>query len=132
MILSNDRFVVCLPSPETINYGDALEHASTIISKHLDATTQRYKIGYTHLPLTRFYKDYQNGKPSYAKEHNHMIILAALSDIQAAGMMEASLIREFNVLRKLPGCANIKRGGDNIVGAPPGFVHIALMTLSAS
>lgn len=57
-----------------------------------------------------------------------MLILAALPVIEVAGMLEAALIREFKALRKTPGIANVKGGGDNIVGHPPGFVYAVLMS----
>ena len=126
MTLQDSRFRVDVP--DSVNYGEALRHASSVVSRHLESKVQRYKIGYTHRPFTRFYREYEGS--SYAKDYNFMVIISALPDTQAAGMMEASLIREFQVLRKLPGCANVKLGGDNIIGNPPGFVYIVLMELN--
>lgn len=80
------------------------------------------------MPHTRFYKRF-DGKPSYAAEYNFMVLLAVLPDICLAGMLEAALIHEFKTVRKKPGIANIKKGGDHIVGQPPGFVYVVLMDL---
>ena len=40
------------------NSGKILEHASSVISRHVTGT-QRYKIGFTQLPHNRFYKKWQ-------------------------------------------------------------------------
>ena len=44
----------------SINSGKIVEHAASTILRHIGAVTQRYKIGVTHLPYTRFYKKYKN------------------------------------------------------------------------
>ena len=74
----------------------------------------------------------KDGKDSYSKTFNYCIILAALPDLGSAGMLEASLIREFKSVRQVKGCDNVKKGGDNIVGQPPGFIYLVLMTLNES
>ena len=56
-------------------------------------------------------------------------MVGVLPDLGAAAMLEASLIREFKVVRDIKSCANVKKGGDNIVGSPPGFVYLVCMTL---
>ena len=44
----------------SINAGDILDHASGVILHHLGHQVQRYKIGYTHLPHSRFYNVFQD------------------------------------------------------------------------
>ena len=73
---------------------------------------------------------FKDGKDPYSKTFNHCIILAVLPDLGSAGMLEAALIRECKTVRRISGCDNIKKGGDHIVGQPPGFVYCVLMTLS--
>jgi hypothetical protein len=125
-----------------INSGKIVEHAASTILRHIGAVTQRYKIGVTHLPYTRFYKRYKNkdfcflarlqhgrwgfkgwvilaiimhggsiGRiqdtipqtyaPSYADQWKYMILIGITESIETAGMLESSLIREFNVIRKV-------------------------------
>ena len=43
----------------SINSGEVLAHAAGVVLKHL-RDSQRYKIGFTHLPYSRFYKVYQD------------------------------------------------------------------------
>ena len=74
----------------------------------------------------------QDGKDPYSKIFNFCIILGVLPDLGSAGMLEASLIREFKRVRQFKGCDNIKKGGDHIVGQPPGFIYLVLMTLNES
>ena len=45
-----------------------------------------------------------------------MLLVAALPEVQAAGMLEAALVVKFTYLRRTPETTNIKKGGDNIVG----------------
>ena len=94
----------------------------------MEHKVQRFKIGYSHTPHTRFYRRYDGGA-SYADEYNYMVLLAGLPTICLAGMLESCLIHEFKNVRKTAGIANIKKGGDNIVGCPPGFVYVVLMDL---
>ena len=72
---------------------------------------------------------WKDGKDSYSKDFNYCVIIGVLPDLGSAGMLEASLIREFRILRNIKGCANIKKGGDNIVGQPPGFIYVVLQTV---
>ena len=44
---------------KSINAGEILAHAAGVVLSHL-RQIQRYKIGFTHLPHSRFYKVYQD------------------------------------------------------------------------
>jgi hypothetical protein len=63
---SDPRFV--LDFAMSTNSGKILAHAGDAILRHLlDWQTQRYKVGYTHQPHTRFYANY---KDTYLKYKN--------------------------------------------------------------
>ena len=74
----------------------------------------------------------EDGKEAYSRTYNYCVLVGVLPDLGAAAMLEASLIREFKVTRDIKSCANVKGGGDNIVGTPPGFVYLVCMSLSLS
>ena len=44
---------------ESSNAGIVLDHASQVIKRHL-GSKQRFKIGFTHKPHSRFYKRYED------------------------------------------------------------------------
>ena len=55
--MGDDRFRFDFAT--SINAGDILAHAAGVVLNHLKYS-QRYKIGFTHLPHSRFYKVFQD------------------------------------------------------------------------
>ena len=45
---------------KSINAGDILDHAAGVVVHHMENQVQRFKIGYTHMPHSRFYKVFED------------------------------------------------------------------------
>ena len=97
-----------------------LQHCIAIVAA-VARCSLRFKVGITTDPSHRFLNESYGYKPQTV--YNQMIIIAILKSMEAAGFLEAALIREF---RDHPGCGNEAGGGEgsSTDASLLGFVYV--------
>ncbi|CAE7235723.1 unnamed protein product [Symbiodinium natans] len=95
--------------------GAVLQHALAVVGTYLARYEPMiYKFGWTHDPFWRWSNDlygYQRDVDSWSE----MVILHVSHEAFGPAMLEASLINQFQgISTKLPGCRNVRQGGDTI------------------